>query len=104
MMGYTYSDPDIAYLWFHSSQAGGGLNMSHVNDPTLDELILRGRSTMDLDQRAAVYQEMQQYVSDQALWVPLWIDEYYVAFNKAIRNATFHPDAYAVYFDAWMEE
>ena len=73
MMGYTYADPDIAFLWFHSSNAGAGLNMSHINDPVLDEMIIRGRSTIDPTERAAVYAEMQQYVSDLALWVPLWM-------------------------------
>lgn len=103
MMGYTYSDPDIAFLWFHSSNAGAGLNMSHVNDPTLDEMIIRGRSTIDPTERAAVYAEMQQYVSDLALWVPLWMDQYFVAFNKAIHNANWHPDNYTDFFDAWVD-
>ena len=103
MMGYTYADPDIAFLWFHSSNAGAGLNMSHINDPALDELIIRGRSTIDPTERAAVYAEMQQYVSDLALWVPLWMDQYFVAYNKAIHNANFHPDNYTVFFDAWID-
>lgn len=103
IMGYTYSDPDIAYLWFHSDNAGEGLNLSHINDPQLDELIAQGRSAVDQEERAAVYAEMQQYVTDLALWVPLWIDEYYVGFNKSIHNAAFHPDNYAVYFDAWVD-
>jgi peptide/nickel transport system substrate-binding protein len=103
-MGYTYTDPDIAYLWFHSSNAGTGLNMSHVNDPKLDELIMRGRSTMDIEERAAVYEELQQYLVDLSLWVPLWIDEYYVAYNRAIHEAKFHEDGYTVYFDAWLDQ
>ena len=103
MMGYTYADPDIAFLWFHSSNAGAGLNMSHINDPALDELIIRGRSTIDPTERAAVYAEMQQYVSDLALWVPLWSDQFFVAFSKSIHNANFHPDNYTVFFDAWID-
>lgn len=103
IMGYTSTDPDIAYLWFHSTQAGTGLNFSHINDSELDELIMKGRSTMDLEERAAVYEDLQRYVVDLALWVPLWVDEYYIAFNSAIRNASFHEDGYTVYFDAWIE-
>ena len=103
MMGYTYADPDIAYLWFHSSQVGSGLNMSHVNDPVLNDMIDPGPLTMDPTARAEVYAELQRYIVDHALWVPLWIDLYYVAYNKSLKNATFHPDAYPVYFDAWSE-
>ncbi len=104
MMGYTYVDPDIAYLWFHSSNAGTGLNMSHIDDPELDALIEKGRSTTDLEERAAVYEDLQRYIVDLALWVPLWIDEYYVAYNNAIQNAKFHEDGYTVYFDAWIKQ
>lgn len=103
MMGYTSSDPDIAFTWFHSSNAGSGLNMSHINDPELDAMIDDARTTMDVDERAEKYAEMQRYIVDLALWVPLWVDQYFVAFSKSLRNATFHEDGYTVYFDAWME-
>jgi len=103
-MGYTYSDPDIAYLWFHSSQAGTGLNMSHINDPKVDELIMKGRAAVDLTERAEVYAELQRYIVDLALWVPLWIDQYFVGFNKRIQNAVWHPDNYTEYYDAWITE
>lgn len=102
-MGYTLVDPDIAYLWFHSSQAGTGLNFSHISDPTLDELIMRSRSAMDMTERATVLEELQRYISDLSLWVPLWIDEYNVAYNQSIQNAQFHDDGYTVYFDAWIQ-
>ncbi len=103
-MGYTYADPDIAYLWFHSKQAGTGLNLSHIKDPALDALIMKGRSTMDLAQRAKVYAEIQKYVSDLSLWVPLWIDQYFIGFSKKVTNAVMHPDNYAVLYDAWIAD
>jgi len=102
-MGYTYQDPDIAYLIFDSSQAGAGINLSAVRDPELDALIKEGRSATDPDARAAVYETMQKYVNDQGLFVPLWYDSYYVAFQKSVRNANFHPDSYTVYYDAFID-
>lgn len=103
MMGYTGSDPDIAFTWFHSSNAGSGLNMSHIQDPELDAMIEEARTTMDLDERAEQYAEIQRFLVDQAVWIPLWVDQYYIAFNKALKNASFHDDGYAIYFDAWMD-
>src|SRR5262249_5535221 len=50
-MGYTYTEPDIAYLWFDSANIGTGLNFSHDNDPNLDALIMKGRTTTDLEAR-----------------------------------------------------
>lgn len=104
MMGYTTSDPDIAFTWFDSSNAGTGLNMSHVNDPELDRMIEDARVEMDMEKRAEMYAEMQRYIVDLALWVPLWVDQYYIAFSRSLKNATFHDDGYAVYFDAWIED
>lgn len=103
MMGYTSSDPDIAFTWFHSTNAGTGLNMSHIKDPDLDAMIEAGRTEMDLDARAEIYADIQRFLVDQAVWVPLWADQYYIAFNKALKNASFHDDGYAVYFDAWLD-
>lgn len=103
MMGYTYPNPDIAYLWFDSANIGSGLNFSHDNDPKLDALIVKSRSTMDQSARAQVYQDLQKYLVDQALWVPLWIDKYTEAYDKKIEGAKFHPDGYTVYFDAWLK-
>lgn len=103
MMGYTSSGPDIAFTWFHSTNAGTGLNMSHIKDDDLDAMIEAGRTEMDLDARAEIYADIQRFLVDQAVWVPLWADQYYIAFNKRLKNASFHDDGYAIYFDAWID-
>ena len=103
MMGYTYSDPDIAYTWFHSENAGGGLNMSHITDPELDALIIAGRSEIEPEARAEIYADIQRYISDLALWIPLWMDEYSIGFNRSLQNGVWHPDNYVVLFDAWID-
>lgn len=103
MMGYTYPIADIAYLWFASANIGTGLNFSHDNDPNLDALIEKSRETLDPAARDQVYQDLQKYIVDQAIWVPLWIDQYTEAYDKSIQGAQFHPDAYTVYFDAWLK-
>jgi peptide/nickel transport system substrate-binding protein len=101
-MGYTYTDPDIAYQLFHSTQLKG-INLNQVSDPHIDDLIAQGRSEMDAAARTAVYAELQKYVNDQGLIIPLWYDSYYVGFDKTLKGAAFHPDNYAVYYDAYFE-
>jgi peptide/nickel transport system substrate-binding protein len=102
-MGYTYTDPDVAYLLFDSSQAGVGINLNQVKDPHIDDLIKQGRAAMDSTERAKVYDELQKYVNDQGLVIPLWYDTYYLAFTKDLKGAAFHPDLYTVYYDAYLE-
>ena len=101
-MGYTYPIADIVYLWFDSANIGSGLNLSHTDDPDLDALISKSRTTMDPDERNAVFEDLQKYVVDHAIWAPLWIDNYTWAYDKSIQGAQVHPDAYTMYFDAWL--
>lgn len=101
-MGYTYPIADIVYLWFDSANIGSGLNLSHTDDPDLDALISKSRTTMDEDARNAVFEDLQKYIVDKAIWAPLWIDNYTWAYDNSIQGAQVHPDAYTVYFDAWL--
>jgi peptide/nickel transport system substrate-binding protein len=103
-MGYSYSDPDVAYLLFDSSQAGVGLSLNALRDPAMDELILRGRSELDPEARAEVYAELQRYVNDQGLLVPLWFDTYYVGVDKSVVNVSVNPDNALIYYDAFIQE
>lgn len=103
LLGYIYGEPDIAYLWFHSANIGGGLNFPHISDPKLDEMIVAGRSTTDLTERAKIYEELQRYLSDLAVWVPLWVPQTVDVFAKRIHNATFHPSGYTIYTAAWVD-
>jgi len=57
-------DPDAhAYDIFHS---GSNINLGKFKDPQVDELLERGRTTMDRDKRIAIYRDLQRHMADQA--------------------------------------
>jgi peptide/nickel transport system substrate-binding protein len=101
--GYTYTSPDIVYLWFHSSNIGSGLNLSHFNDPKLDQMIEDSRSNTDDTKRLSIYQDIQKYIVDQALWVPLWTNYNFLGLQKRIDGAKLHPDGFMVLADASLK-
>jgi len=101
-MGYTYNEPDIMYIWFDSANIGGGLNFSHTSDPKLDALIDQARQAMNLTKRAALYAELQRYIVDKAIWVPVWVPYDYVALQPWVKDAHAHPDAYVFLGDAYL--
>jgi peptide/nickel transport system substrate-binding protein len=101
-MGYTYNEPDIFYLWFDSANIGTGLNFSHFADKALDAMIEKARGTMDTGKRAALYADLQRYVVDKALWVPLWTNLSYIALQPSIKDAKIHPDGYVFLGDAYL--
>jgi peptide/nickel transport system substrate-binding protein len=66
-LNYSYSDPDVLYYLLHSSQGhGAGLNWTNATDPTLDGLLVQGRTTLKNKTVATVYAKAQQRV-DKAL-------------------------------------
>lgn len=103
LMGYTYPTPDVVHLWFHSSNIGTGLAHSHYRDETLDEMIERSRQETDEEVRLEVYREIQQYINDQALWVPLWTNQIHIGIHDEVQNAVVHPDGFLVLLDAYLE-
>ncbi len=73
-LGYTLLDPhDAFYLAYHSSQieGGGQFNRSRVSDPKIDQLIEEGSKEVDTDRRAEIYKELQHYIMEQALIIPI---------------------------------
>lgn len=52
------------YTIFHSSQIGKGYNFGAYNNPKVDELLFKGRITVDSVQKKALYQEFQQALAE----------------------------------------
>jgi peptide/nickel transport system substrate-binding protein len=102
-MGYTYTSPDIVQLWFHSSNIGTGLAHSHFADESLDRMIEASRSATLDQERLDVYRDIQRYISDRALWVPLWTNTNYISLHSEIRGARVHPDGFLALLDAYIE-
>jgi len=99
MMGYTYTSPDILQVWFHSSNIGTGLTLSHNKDPKLDAMIDASRRETDPGKRLAIYRDIQKYIVDNALWVPLWTNTNYIAIQPTVKGAKIHPDGFLVVND-----
>jgi peptide/nickel transport system substrate-binding protein len=88
LFSYAYDAlPDIFYTWFHSSQIGTGFNDSRIDDPKLDALILTMEATPDDKARTALVGQLERYVIDKALWVPLWDPYWYVVLQPRVKGA-----------------
>lgn len=82
---YAYSDPDILYLLFHSSQIGG-LNHVRVKNPELDALLEKGRTTTNPEERKQVYADIQKIIVDNAYWVPIYSPKAFFIVNKRVHD------------------
>ena len=69
---WTYpSDPDV-FPYYASSAAGKGFNIPGYQDPKLDDLLTQGQTASDLEQRKAVYKQVQSYMADTLPYLFLW--------------------------------
>lgn len=67
LMGWTWFDPDILYLLWHSPGAYQG-----YNTPELDALLEETRTTSDPEARLAVVQEVMRHLLEEAVHVPVY--------------------------------
>lgn len=103
MMAYTFIDPDIMHLMFHSSQANGGLNFSSVKDDKLDALLEQGQVEIDPEARKQVYAEVQKQIVEQAYWVPVYINKTFTVINSRVKGVKFPHDR-LFFNDSWVNE
>lgn len=69
---WTYpSDPDV-FPYYASSAAGKGFNIPGYKDAKLDDLLIQGQATTDLEARKAVYKQLQTYMADTLPYLFLW--------------------------------
>lgn len=97
-------DPDMAvYATFHSSKKGAGGNYAFFNDPKLDELIMKGRTMKDSDERKQVYTDIQKEIIDQVPWIFLNNGEQVVGASKNIKGFKPSPFGYHVLYNISFE-
>lgn len=82
-------DPDIFEYAFHSRKfPPNGANRSFYSNPELDELIDRGRSSLDEQRRKIIYQQVQRIVARDLPYVNLWYWDNVVVHSKRVRGMT----------------
>ncbi len=75
-------DPDDnLYNYFHSD---GGTNLSMYSNPTLDQLLERGRLVGDIEERKRIYTEAQELILEEAIWAFLFYFEGYNSMREDV--------------------
>ncbi len=65
-------DPDTWMGLVHSSDTPPGLNSAYYDNPEVDALVEQATSTVNEDQRADLYRQIQELVLEDAPFVPLF--------------------------------
>jgi peptide/nickel transport system substrate-binding protein len=101
-LAYSYTDPEILSLLFHSSQIGG-LNHVRVKNPELDKLLEEGRTTIDLEERKQVYARVQEIVVENAYWAPIYAEKVFYVVNNRIKGVKMN-NVNIDFQDSWVQQ
>ncbi len=96
LLGYGIErDPNeyLSYL-IPSDMPPNGFNFIGVDIPEVEELMLRGRVTLDQDERSQVYQEVGRLMRESLAWVPLYQAQ--ELYGVGARLEGFQPDVRGV--------
>lgn len=87
VLGWTGMGPDPDdFALFHSSQIEEGFNFVSYKNPKVDELLVKGRTTMDLSIRKPVYNEVQQLIHDDYPYIFLLYTKGNAVYNAKVRG------------------
>jgi peptide/nickel transport system substrate-binding protein len=109
--------PDKPGLFFHVSWSSNGdphgalatLYTSPgawvgIDDPTVDELIETGASTTDPEARGEVYAELQTYLWENLIHIPLYNSDFTVAHASDVQGITVLPNFDTIFKNATFAE
>jgi ABC-type oligopeptide transport system substrate-binding subunit len=84
-----YPDPqNFLEILFHSQSAQ---NHGHYRNPELDALLDQARGTQDVEARLALYQQAEQMILEDAVWIPIYFDVENWLVKPYVHNFTIPP-------------
>lgn len=84
-------DPDEFALW-HSSQIGPtGWNLSSLDNQAIDQLLQKGRTTLDRERRTQLYWRFQEQFLQEVPAIPLYYPVHTFIVRTRIRNVDLPP-------------
>jgi len=87
-------DPDLEPILLSSQIGSGGSNVSGVQDPQLDQLLVTVRKTNDPIARQAAVSALEKYISTTLPLLPLVFREYDLVVSSRVRGVVSNQIAY----------
>ncbi len=94
-------DPDDFFYAQHRS--GEVFNVTGYSNPTVDELLDRGRRTQDASERRTIYEEVNRLIVDEAPYIYLYNPLNIQAYRPDVRGYEARPDQAIRFTETWLE-
>ena len=91
LLSIISDDPDKNYAWWHSSRINGGFNVFSYRNKKVDELLDKGRTTVDREERRGIYHQFQREIHDDPPGVFLFWRDYLIGIHKRFKGVRLNP-------------
>ena len=92
IMGWALSrDPDGYDIWHSSKTKEGEFNFIGYNNPEVDQLLIEGRETFDMQKRTEVYHRLHTILSEDAPYTFLYVPDALPILHKRFKNVKKEP-------------
>ncbi|MEW9701368.1 ABC transporter substrate-binding protein [Paenibacillus sp. SI8] len=98
------SDPTALYSFYHTSDPKGRNSLSGLSDPQVDKLLEQGLVEQDDKQRIEIYKQVQHYIIDNAVVIPIYVFPYTVAASSSVKGLKFDSLGYPLFNDAFLQK
>ncbi|MDX9756399.1 MAG: peptide ABC transporter substrate-binding protein, partial [Sulfurimonas sp.] len=87
LLGWGLSPTPDPYMFWHSqSDKKGGFNLVGYHNPQLDKMIEESQSMVDGEKLSNIWREMFKIITDDNLYLFLYIPNSITAISKEIKN------------------
>lgn len=102
ILGWTISmDPDQFDVWHSSKMGPDELNFISYSNPEMDDLLEKGRSTFNIEERKKAYFRIQEILAEDQPYVFLYVPDALPIFDKRIRGIDPAPIGIGYNFIKW---
>ena len=100
----SIGDPDhMMYMLLSSDRFPPAFNAGFYQNARVDDLLRRGRTTLDDAQRIPLYKEAQRIVTDEAPWIFVDHGKQVIVHRKRLQGFKLHPNFDLVLTQVWLQ-
>lgn len=104
-IGYTGTDPVMLSTLYHSDNIPGtNFNRTMKADPELDKMLEAAAAEIDRDARMQMYNDIQVYIMDQALMIPLWEQTVFWVATATLKGLQPMSLGQIPFYNVWLDE
>ena len=100
----SIGDPDhMMYMLLSSDRFPPAFNAGYYQNDKVDDLLRRGRTTIDEKARVPLYREAQKVVVEDAPWIFVDHGKQVIIYRKRVQGFKLHPNFDLVLTQVWLQ-